>query len=144
MFNQPYLGDQSYHNPQGGVSNLVPSGLSFGKPYPGVQNPTWGPQGQQLYPPQGSNVYPPQGANVYPPQGQFFYHPQGKIVYPPQTNQPPYTPQNQPSFTPLMNVLQQPSNPTYIGQQKPYMGGPIGYNYPPQPVYGPIGVPKRH
>jgi hypothetical protein len=143
-FNQPYPGGKSYHNPQGGVSNLVPSRLSFGQPYPGVPNPTWGPQGQQPYPPQGSNVYPPQGDNVYPPQGQTVYPPQGKTVYPPQPNQPTYTPQNPPGFTPLMNVPQQPSNPTYPGQQQPYMGGPTGYNYPPQPVYGPTGVPMPH
>jgi hypothetical protein len=43
-----------------------------------------------------------------------------------------------------MNVPQQPSNPAYTGQQQPYMGGPTGYNYPPQPVYGPTGVPTPH
>jgi hypothetical protein len=135
-FNQPYQGGKSYHNPQGGVPNPVPSRLYFGQPYPGVPNPTWGPQGQQTYPPQGSNVYPPQGQNVYPPQG--------KTIYPPQPNQPTYTPQNQPGFPPLMNVPQQQSNPAYTGQQQPYMGGPTGYNYPPQPVYGPTGVPMPH
>jgi hypothetical protein len=40
-FNQPYKGGKSYHNPQGGVPNLVPSILYFGQPYPGVPNPTW-------------------------------------------------------------------------------------------------------
>jgi len=45
-FNQPYQGGKSYHNPQGGVPNLVPSRLYFGQPYLGVPNPTWGPQGQ--------------------------------------------------------------------------------------------------
>jgi hypothetical protein len=43
-----------------------------------------------------------------------------------------------------MNVPQQPSNPTYPGQQQPYMGGPIGYNYPPQLVYGLTYVPMPH
>jgi hypothetical protein len=143
-FNQPYTGGKSYHNPQGGVSNPVPSGLSYGQPYLGVPNPTWGPQGQQPYPPQGSNVYPPHGANVYPPQGQTVYPPQGKTVYPPQLNQPTYTPQNPPGFPPLMNVPQQSSNPIYPGQQQPYVGGPTGYNYPSQPVYGPTGVPMPH
>jgi hypothetical protein len=32
----------------------------------------------------------------------------------------------------------------YSGQQQPYARGPIGYNYPPNPVYGPIGVPIPH
>jgi hypothetical protein len=113
-FNQPYHGGKSYHNPQGGVPNPVPSGLYFGQPYLGVPNPTWGPQGQQPYPPQGSNVYPPQGKTVYPPQG--------KTIYPPQPNQPTYTPQNQPGFTPLMNVPQQQSNPAYTGQQTTIYG----------------------
>jgi hypothetical protein len=42
-----------------------------------------------------------------------------------------------------MNVPQQ-MNPTYVGQQQQYMGGPTGYNYPSQPVYGPTGVPMPH
>jgi hypothetical protein len=43
-----------------------------------------------------------------------------------------------------MNVPQQPLNPTYHGQQQPYVGGPTGYNYPPKPVYGPTGVHMPH
>ena len=55
-----------------------------------------------------------------------------------------YTPQNQLSFPPLMNIPQQQSNPSYTGKKQPYMGGPTRYNYPPQPVYGPIGVLMPH
>jgi hypothetical protein len=61
-FTQPHIGGHSYHNPQGGVSNLVPSKPSYGQPYLGVPNTTWSPQGQQPYPSQGSNVYPPHRA----------------------------------------------------------------------------------
>jgi hypothetical protein len=43
-----------------------------------------------------------------------------------------------------MNIPQQPLNPTYTGHQQPYMRGPIGYNYPPQPVYVPTSVPMPH
>ena len=43
-----------------------------------------------------------------------------------------------------MNVPQQQPNPSYTDQQHPYMVGPTGYNYPPQPVYGPIGVAMPH
>jgi hypothetical protein len=43
-----------------------------------------------------------------------------------------------------MNVPQQSSNPTYPGQQQPYVGGPTRYNYPPQPVYDPTSVPMPH
>jgi hypothetical protein len=43
-----------------------------------------------------------------------------------------------------MNFPQQQSNPAYTSQQKPYMGGPTGYNYQPQPVYDPTGVPILH
>jgi hypothetical protein len=32
-FTQPHVGGHSYHNPQGGVSNHVPSRLSYGQPY---------------------------------------------------------------------------------------------------------------
>jgi len=45
-FHQPYQGWKSYHNPQGGIPNPFPSRLYFGQHYPGVPNPTWGPQGQ--------------------------------------------------------------------------------------------------
>jgi hypothetical protein len=80
-FTQPHVGGHSYHNPQGGVLNIVPSRPSYGQPYPGVPNTTWSPQGKQPYPSQGSNVYPP--PNVYPPLGSTSYPPQGKNVYPP-------------------------------------------------------------
>jgi hypothetical protein len=43
-----------------------------------------------------------------------------------------------------MNVPRQQSNLAYISQQQPYMGGPTGYNYPPQQVYGPTSVPMLH
>jgi hypothetical protein len=43
-----------------------------------------------------------------------------------------------------VNVPQQQPNPSYTGQQHPYMVGPTGYNYPPQPVYGPTIVPMPH
>jgi hypothetical protein len=63
------------------------------------------------------------------------YPPMGYIVYPPQV---------QTGFSsPFMNIPQQ-MNPTYAGQQQQYMGGPTGYNYPSQPVYGPTGVPMPH
>jgi hypothetical protein len=69
-FTQPHVRGHLYHNPQGGVSNPVPSELSYGQPYPGdIPNTTWSPQGQQPYPPHGSNVYPPPGYTPYPPQG---------------------------------------------------------------------------
>jgi hypothetical protein len=42
-----------------------------------------------------------------------------------------------------MNVPQQ-MNPTYVGEQQQYTGGPIGYNYPSQLIYGPTGVPMPH
>jgi hypothetical protein len=40
-FTQPHVGGHSYHNPQGGVSNHVPSGPSYGQAYPSVPNTTW-------------------------------------------------------------------------------------------------------
>jgi hypothetical protein len=47
-FTQPHVGWNSHHNPQGGVSNLVFSGPSYGQPYPGdIPNIAWSPQGQQ-------------------------------------------------------------------------------------------------
>jgi hypothetical protein len=47
--------------------------------------------------------------------------------------------------SPFTQVPQQ-MNPTFAGQnpQQPHMGGPSGYNFPPQPVYGPTGVPMPH
>jgi hypothetical protein len=84
MFHQPYQGGSSYPNPQEGILNLNPSRLLYGQPFPGVLNPTWGPQGKQCYPPQGPTFYPPQGKIVYPPQG--------KTVYPPLSNQTNYPP----------------------------------------------------
>jgi hypothetical protein len=43
-----------------------------------------------------------------------------------------------------MNFPQPSLNPIYPGQQQPYVGGPTGYNYPSQLVYGPTGVPMPH
>jgi hypothetical protein len=63
----------------------------------------------------------------YPPSVYIGYPPQGQMGFP----------------SPFMNIPQQ-MNPTFVGQQQPYMGGPVGYNYPPQPVYGPTGVPMPH
>jgi hypothetical protein len=135
-FTQPRVGGNLYHNPQGGLSNLIPSRQSYGQPYLGdIPNTTWSPQGQQPYPPHGSNVYPsprytpflPQGHNVHPPSGQ--------------ANHPTYNAQNPPGYA---NVSHPSSNPVYPSQQQLYVGGPIGYNYPPNPVYGPIGVPMPH
>jgi hypothetical protein len=41
-FIQPHVGGNSSHNPLGEVSNLVPSGTSYGQPYPsGIPNTTW-------------------------------------------------------------------------------------------------------
>jgi hypothetical protein len=47
--------------------------------------------------------------------------------------------------SPFTQVPQQ-MNPTFAGQnpQQPHMGGPYVYKFPPQPVYGPIGVPMPH
>jgi hypothetical protein len=80
---------------------------------------------------------------VYPPPRSTPYHSQWKNVYPPhgQENHPAYNAQNPPGYE---NVSHPPSNPIYPGQQQPYVGGPIGYNYLPNPVYGPIGVPMSH
>jgi hypothetical protein len=144
MFHQPYQGGPSYPNPQGGILNPNPSGLHSGQPFPGVPNPTWGPQGQQSYPPQGPNPYPPQGQPSYPPQGKTGYPPQANQENYPPTGYTGYPPQGQMGFpSPFMNVPQQ-MNPTFVGQQQQYMGGPVGYNYPPQPVYDPTGVPMPH
>jgi hypothetical protein len=35
-------------------------------------------------------------------------------------------------------------NPTFTGQNQQHMGGPARYNYPPQLVYDPTGVPMPH
>jgi hypothetical protein len=47
--------------------------------------------------------------------------------------------------SPFMQIPQK-MNPTFAGQnpQQEYMGGPARYNYPPQPIYGPTGVPMPH
>jgi len=45
--------------------------------------------------------------------------------------------------SPFMHIPQK-INPTFVGQQQHHMGGPAGYNYPPQPVYDPNGVPMPH
>jgi hypothetical protein len=60
-FNPPHQGGSSNPNPQGGSLNPNPSRLYSGQPFPGVLNPTWGPQGQSYFPPQGQIGYPPQG-----------------------------------------------------------------------------------
>jgi hypothetical protein len=49
-----------------------------------------------------------------------------------------YNSHNPPGYA---NVSQPSSNHVYPGHQQPYVGGPIGYNYPPNLVYGPTGVP---
>jgi hypothetical protein len=80
---------------------------------------------------------------VYLPLGSTPYHTQGKNVYPPhgQANHPAYNAQNPPGYA---NVSHPSSNPAYPGQQQPYVGGPTGYNYPPNPVYGPTSVLMLH
>jgi hypothetical protein len=46
--------------------------------------------------------------------------------------------------SPFMQIPQQ-INPTFVGKQhQQHMGGLVGYNYPPQPIYNPIGVPMPH
>jgi hypothetical protein len=135
-FIQPHIGGHSSHNPPGGVSNHVPSGISYGQSYPGgIPNTTWSSLGPQSYPSHGSNVYPPPGPTPY--------HSQGKNVYPPhgQANHSAYDAQNPPGYA---NVSHPSSNPSYPSQQQPYVGGPTGYNYPPNPVYGPTGVSMPH
>jgi hypothetical protein len=80
---------------------------------------------------------------VYSPTGSTPYHSQGKNVYPPhgQINHLAYN-----AHTPLgyANVSHPSSNPVYPGHQQPYVGGPTGYNYPPNLVYGHTGVPMLH
>jgi hypothetical protein len=58
-----------------------------------------------------------------------------------QANHSAYNAQNPPGYE---NVSQPSSNPIYPGQQQPYVRGPTGYNYPPNPVYGPTSVPMPH
>jgi hypothetical protein len=55
-----------------------------------------------------------------------------------------YNPQNPSGYPPYPHVSQPSSNPVYSGQPQPNVGGPTGYNYPPNPVYGPTGVPMPH
>jgi hypothetical protein len=89
------------------------------------------PQGQQQPSiSHGTNVYPPHGKNVYPPYGKPHH--------------PTYNPQNPSGYPPFSHVSQPSSNPIYPGQQQLYVGGTIGYNYPPNPVYGPTSVPMPH
>jgi hypothetical protein len=80
---------------------------------------------------------------VYPSLGYTSYPPQRKHVYPPhgQENHPTCNSQNPPGYE---NVSQPSLNPVYPGQQQPYVGGPIGYNYPPNPIYGSTGFPMPH
>jgi hypothetical protein len=80
---------------------------------------------------------------VYPPLGYTPYHSQGQNVYPlhGKANHPTYNAQNPLGYE---NVSHPPSNPTYPSQQQPYIRGPTGYNYPPNLVYGPTGVPILH
>jgi hypothetical protein len=42
-----------------------------------------------------------------------------------------------------MQIPQQ-MNPTFVGQNQHHMGGHVGYNYPPQPIYVPTSVPMPH
>jgi hypothetical protein len=125
-----------YNNPLGGVSNPVPSGTSYEQYYPGgIPKTTWSSPGPQSCPPDGSNVYPPLGSTPYHSQGKNVYPPHGKI------NHPAYNVQNPSGYA---NVCHPSSNPIYPVQQQPYIGGPTGYNYPPNLVYGPTGIPMPH
>jgi hypothetical protein len=72
------------------------------------------------------------------PQGTHLYYPYGKMP------NPAYNPQNPSGYPPLTHFSRTTSNPVYPGQHQPYTRGPTGYNYPPNPVYGPIGVPMPH
>jgi hypothetical protein len=125
MGTQSQLGGQS----QTGIPNL-----SYGQNV--TPNPWHIPfSGNPLFPggkhPQGKQQpYPPYGKNVYPPYGK--------------TQQPTYNPQNPSGYPPYPHVSQPSSNPVYSGQPQPNVGGPTGYNYPPNPVYGPTGVPMPH
>jgi hypothetical protein len=84
----------------------------------------------------------PTGPNVYPPPDLLLTLLKGKMfILLMGANHPAYNAQNPPGYA---NVSQPSSNPAYPGQQQPYVGGPTGYNYPPNPVYGPTGVPMPH
>jgi hypothetical protein len=63
----------------------------------------------------------------YPHIGYIGYPPQGQMGFP----------------SPFMQIPQQ-TNPTFVGQHQQHVGGPVGYNYPPQPIYGPTSVPMTH
>jgi hypothetical protein len=80
---------------------------------------------------------------VYLPLGYTPYHSQGKKFYPlhGKENHPAYNAQTPQGYA---NVSHPSSNPIYPSQQQPYVGGPTSYNYPPNPVYGPTGVPMPH
>jgi len=118
------------------VSNLVSLGSSYGQPYlDSIPNTTWSPQGQQPYPPRGSNVYPPLVSIPYPLQGHDVHPLSG------QENHPAYNAQNPLDYA---NVSYPSSNHVYPSQKQLYVGGPTGYNYPPNPIYVPTGVPMPH
>jgi hypothetical protein len=57
---------------------------------------------------------------------------------------PSYNPQNPSGYPSISHVSQNTSNPMYPGQHQPYTRGPMSYNYPHNPVYGPTGVPMPH
>jgi hypothetical protein len=103
---------------QGGILNPNPSRLHSGKPFLGVLNPTWGPQGQPSFPLQGKIPYPPQGQYSYPPQGKTSYPTQNsKANYPP-LSYIGYPPQGQMVFpSPFMQIPQQ-INPTFASQNQ--------------------------
>jgi hypothetical protein len=45
--------------------------------------------------------------------------------------------------SPFMQIPQT-MNPTFVGQHQQHVGGPVVYNYPPQPFYSPTGVLIPH
>jgi hypothetical protein len=61
-----------------------------------------------------------------------------------QMPNPTYNPQNPSGYPLLTHASQNTSNPVYSGQNQPHMRGPTSYNYPHNPVMGPIGVPLPH
>jgi hypothetical protein len=122
---------RSHHQPSGQNASTMPNLWNI----PFLGNPQFSggnnPQGlQQPHLSQGTNLYPPYGQNVYPPYGK--------------TPNPNYNPQNPSGYLPLAHVSQPSSNHVYFGQQQPYVGGATGYNYPPNLVYRPTGVPMPH
>jgi hypothetical protein len=123
----PHAGGQpqsgAYHQPYGQNVSTTPN--SWNIPFPG--NPQFS-RGHNPQAPQ--QPLPPQGTHLYPPYGQ--------------TPNPSYNPQNPSSYPLLAHVSRTPSNPVYPGQHQPYTRGPTGYNYPPNPVYGPTSVPMPH